>query len=91
VEALRDVRRRVFDHDFLPRAGRVRAILGLTRRRVIRELVHLRQHCADKRWRLEHKMQERLVVRDRLYKVVRLELRCNTIQKKTETGAAKFF
>ena len=75
VEALRDVRRRVFDDHFLARARRVRAILGAARRRVIRELVHLRQHGADKRRRLEHEMQERLVVRDRLDEIVRLELR----------------
>jgi len=75
VETLRDVRRRVFDHDFLARAGlgRVRAILWLTRRRVICELVHLRQHSADKRRRLEQKVQEYLVVRDRLCQIVRLE------------------
>jgi hypothetical protein len=81
VEALRDVRRRVFDHDFLTRAGRVRAILRLARWRVICEFVHLRQHSADKRWRLEHKVQECLVMRDRLYEIVHLELHHSTIQK----------
>ena len=81
MKALRDVRRRVFDHDFLARAGRVRAILWLCRRRVICELVHLRQHSADKRRRLEHKVQECLVVCDRLYEIVRLKLRHSTIQK----------
>ena len=81
VETLRDVRRRVFDHNFLARTGRVRAILWLARRRVICELVHLRQHSADKRRRLEHKVQECLVVCDRLYEIVRLKLRHSTIQK----------
>jgi hypothetical protein len=57
-------------------------ILWLTRRRVICELVHLRQHSADKRRRLEHKVQECLVVRDRLCQIVRLELRHSAIQKR---------
>jgi hypothetical protein len=47
--------------------------------------MHLRQHSADKRRRLEHKVQECLVVRDRLYEIVRLELRHSTIQKRPET------
>lgn len=92
MEALRDVRRRVFDHDFLAHAGRVRAILWLARRRVICELVHLRQHSADKRRRLEHKVQECLVVRNRLYEIVCLELRHSTIQKRRkETRALEGF
>lgn len=74
VEALRDVRRRVLDHDFLARAGRVRAILGLARWRVMREPMDLRQHGADEGRCLEHEMQERLVMCDRLDVIVRLEL-----------------
>ena len=92
MEALRDVRRRVFDHDFLARAGRVRAILWLARRRVICELVHLRQHGANKRRRLEHKVQECLVVRDRLHEIVRLELCHSTIQEtETDPGIKRFY
>ncbi len=67
-------RQRVFDYDFLARTGRVRAIPRLARRRVVCDPMHLRQHSADKRRRLEHKMQERLVVRDQLYEIVRLDL-----------------
>jgi hypothetical protein len=88
MEALRDVRRRVFNHDFLARAGRVRAILWLARPCVIRELVHLRQHSADKRRRLEHKVQECLVVRDRLHEIVRLELRHSIIRKRQKQTRA---
>lgn len=82
MKALRDVWRRVFDHDFLSCSRRVRAILWLARRRVMCKLMHLRQHTADKRRRLEHKVQECLVVRDRLYEIVRFELRHSTIQKR---------
>jgi hypothetical protein len=88
MEALRDVRRRVFDQDFLACTGRVRAILWLARRRIICKLVHLRQHSADKRWRLEHKVQECLVVRDRLHEIVRLELRHSIIRKRRKQTRA---
>jgi hypothetical protein len=74
VEVLCDVRRRVLDDDFLACAGCVRSVLRLTRRCVVCELVHLRQYSAEKRGSLQHEMQERLVMRDGLDKVVRLEL-----------------
>ena len=50
--------------------------------------MHLRQYAADKRLRVEHKVQECLVVRDRLYEIVRLELRHSTIQKRQKQTRA---
>ena len=84
MKALRNVWRRVLDHDFLARAGSICAILWLARRCIICKFVHLRQHGADKRRRLEHKVQECLVVRDRLYEIVRLKLRHSIIQSSWE-------
>jgi hypothetical protein len=89
VEALRDVRRRVLDHDFLARAGRVRAILGFARWRVVREPVDLRQHGADEGRCLEHEMQERLVMCDRLDVIVRLELHAIDAEECGERAASR--
>ena len=62
MEFLGDVRRRIFDDDFLAGARRVCAVLELLGFCMVREVVDLGEHLTDEGWSVQLKMQEGFVV-----------------------------